>query len=468
MVRDFICKDFLLKSDIAKKLYHDYAAKMPVIDYHCHVSPEEIAKDRRFSNITQLWLHGDHYKWRLMRAAGVDERFITGAASDYEKFKAFAKVLPKAIGNPVYHWAHLELQRYFDCDLALSDETADAIWDICDNKLSNGNMSVRSIIEKSNVELIITTDDPIDSLEWHKIIHEDIDFKAKILPGIRPDKAINIDKPGFADYIESLSDAAKISVKTFDDLLSALENRLEFFGNKGCITADHGLDYVPFAGNAEEAAPCVFGKALRGESLSLLEIEQYKTALLLFFARQYAKRGWVMQYHYGVLRNNNIKMFKEVGPDTGFDAISSRECSANIASMLATLDETNQLPKTILYSLNPNDNAMLTTIAGCFTEGGVVSKVQHGSAWWFNDTKQGMESHMTNFAEKSLLGGFIGMLTDSRSFLSYTRHEYFRRILCNLMGKWVEDGEYPRDIEMLGKIVNDVSYYNVKRYFDIC
>jgi len=461
----FAGKDFLLTNETAKTLYHDYAALMPVIDYHCHVNPEEIARNRRFENISQVWLGGDHYKWRLIRANGEDEKYVTGGGSDYEKFMAFARALPKAIGNPVYHWTHLELQRYFDCNLALSPDTADEIWHHCNKRLADEDMSVRGIIAKSRVEVIATTDDPVDSLEWHKAIAADKSFKTKVLPAFRPDKAVNIEKPEFTEYIQKLADVINVPIKALGHLKGALTIRLDFFNSMGCLAADHGLDYVPFAESAEAAAPAIFEKAMNGAALSDIEVEQYKTAMLLFFGREYAKRGWVMQLHYGAQRNVNKAMSQKLGPDTGYDAISGFECSRGIAGLLCGLEETGELPKTILYSLNPNDDAILETIAGCFSGGGIVSKVQHGSAWWFNDTKPGMEAQLTNLASRGLLGGFIGMLTDSRSFLSYTRHEYFRRILCNLIGGWVENGEYPNNIKALGEMARDISYSNTARYF---
>ncbi|MCL2035130.1 MAG: glucuronate isomerase [Oscillospiraceae bacterium] len=464
-MKEFIDKDFLLENQTAKSLYHDYAAFMPVIDYHCHVNPMEIAQDRRFENIAQVWLGGDHYKWRLIRAAGEKEEFVTGEGSDYEKFMAFARALPKAIGNPVYHWTHLELQRYFGCNLALSPETADEVWRICNKKLADAAMSVRGIITRSRVEVIVTTDDPADSLEWHQDIVSDKSFQTKVLPAMRPDKAIHIDQPGFAEYMRRLSDVTNVPIKTLDGLFAALESRIDFFNGMGCRAADHGLDEVPFEANAEENAGAIFEKAINGAALTDREVRQYKTAMLLFLGRQYAKHGWVMQYHYGALRNINAAMFQKLGPDTGYDAISGCGCGRGVASMLSALEETGELPKTILYSLNPNDNAMLVSIAGGFSGSGVACKVQHGSAWWFNDTKPEMEAQLTSLAGRGLLGGFIGMLTDSRSFLSYTRHEYFRRILCNLIGGWVENGEYPNDVKALGEMVKDISYNNVSKYF---
>jgi len=465
-MKSFADKDFLLHNQTAKTLYYNYAAPQSIIDYHCHVSPKEIAENRRFDNLAQVWLGGDHYKWRLIRANGADEKMITGKeSSDKEKFLAFAHALPKAVGNPVYHWAHLELQRYFDCHTPLTPESAEEIWNLCNKRLADGDMSVRGLIMQSRVEALATTDDPVDTLEWHKAIAEDKSFETAVLPTMRPDKAINIDKPGFVDYIRTLGASAGIPIKTLDDLFAALSSRLDLFEQMGCISADHGLDYIPFAENAETCAPAIFEKAMSGAPVQGQETEQYKTALLLFLGRQYAKRGWVMQHHYGAMRNINTAMFKKLGPDTGYDAISSYDCGGKIAAMLNALEQTGQLPKTVLYSLNPNDDAMLVSIAGGFPGSGIASKVQHGSAWWFNDTKPGMETQITNLANRGLLSSFIGMLTDSRSFLSYTRHEYFRRILCNLIGNWVEDGEYPNDMKTLGAMVEDISYRNTKNYF---
>jgi glucuronate isomerase len=457
-------KDFLLNSGTAEKLYHENAAQMPVIDYHCHVSPKEIAQDNRFSNLTQLWLSGDHYKWRLMRAAGENESVITGSGSDYDKFLAFARTLPKAVGNPVYHWAHLELQRYFGCEMVLSPATADEIWRICSEKLADKDFSVRSIIKQSNVEVIGTTDDPADSLEWHKTITSDKTLETKVVPTFRPDKYLNIESPGYWKYLELLGEAADIDIKTLDNLYDALENRIGFFEENGCVSSDHGLVYVPYMENAEDEAEAVFKKAQKGKVLSLEDIETFKTALLLYLGRIYAQRGWVMQLHYGVLRSVNTWAYDAFGPDTGFDAIAGRG-GEFIAPLLDELAQTNELPKTVLYSLDPNDDAMLDTVCGCFAGGNFPATVQHGSAWWFNDTKQGMESQLTSLASRGLLGGFIGMLTDSRCFLSYPRHEYFRRILCNLLGSWVEAGEHPAGMDALGTLVRDISYNNVKSYF---
>ena len=462
-MKAFMDDNFLLGSQTAEILYHVHAAPMPIIDYHCHINPEDIALDRNFANIAQLWLHGDHYKWRLMRLNGEDETNITGTvSSDHDKFMAFAAALPKAIGNPVYHWAHLELRRYFDCELALCPDTADDIWRHCGGKLAGG-YSARDIIRRSRVETIATTDDPADDLRWHKMISEDPAFGVKVVPTFRPDKALNIDKPDFLTYIKRLGESAGISINTLDDLFLALSGRMDFFNKMGCRSSDHGMERVPFANDPEALASAALPKALRGECLDQGEIAAYQTALLLFLGMSYAQRGWVMQLHYGAIRNLNTRMFERLGPDTGFDAISGRECGSNIPALLDALGES--LPKTVLYSLNPNDNTMLDSVCGAFTERGVSGKVQHGSAWWFNDTKQGMEDHITSLAGRGLLGGFIGMLTDSRSLLSYTRHEYFRRILCNILGAWAENGEYPADIAALGNITRDISYNNVKNYF---
>ncbi|MDR1668424.1 MAG: glucuronate isomerase [Oscillospiraceae bacterium] len=456
-MKAFMDGDFLLTTESAKKLYHGFAAPAPVIDYHCHVNPAEIAQNRRYENVAQLFLGGDHYKWRLLRAGGEPEEFVTGGGTDYEKFAAFARVLPKAAGNPVYHWTHLELQRYFDCDIPLSPATADEIWRRCNARLDN--LTVRDILRRSRVEALATTDDPADSLEWHKAVAADPSLETKVYPTFRPDKAIHIEKPEFAPYLAALGTAAGIRVKTLDDLFAALETRIGFFGAAGCRASDHGLDSVPYAEDAEGQAPAVLERALNGEALSAAEIEKFQTALLLFLGRAYAKRGWVMQLHYGVQRGINAAMTASIGADTGFDAIGTAGNGRKIAALLNALNQTGQLPKTILYCLNPGDDAMLDTVCGCFAE------VQHGSAWWFNDSKQGMERHLTGLASRGLLGGFVGMLTDSRSFLSYTRHEYFRRILCSLLGRWVEDGELPHDMEALGALVLDVSYGNTKRFF---
>lgn len=455
----FLNKDFLLKTETARILYHEYAAKKPIIDYHCHVSPKEIYEDKKFDNISQVWLGGDHYKWRLMRANGVEEAFVTGSAGDREKFQAFAETLPRAVGSPVYQWTHLELRRYFNCDLIINGENAETIWNTC-NAVLSGGLTVRNMIRQANVTTICTTDDPADTLEWHEKLRGEADWGTKVYPAFRPDKAVNIEKSDFPDYIQQLASVAKISINSLPDLFSALTKRIDFFHELGCRAADHGLDYIPFreksAGKIEE----IFKKAIRKEPLSVKESDAYKTAVLQFCAGEYAKRGWVMQLHYGAIRNANTLHFEKLGADTGNDCVSTRDGSAALVKLLDSIEKNGGLPKTVLYSLNPNDNTMLTTIAGCF-----ANKIQHGSAWWFNDTKIGMETQLKNLASTGLLGSFIGMLTDSRSFLSYTRHEYFRRVLCNLIGDWVQNGEFPADINSLGKIAGDISYDNAMNYF---
>ena len=455
---------FLLKSDTAKRLY-EAAKDMPIIDYHCHIDPREIYENRRFDNITQVWLGGDHYKWRLMRSNGVTEDEITGDADDYTKFLRFAEMLPKAIGNPMYHWCHLELKRFFGYDGVLNGDTAREVYDLCNKKLRQDGMTVRAIIEKSNVKMIGTTDDPADDLKWHKLIAEDKSFKTAVCPTFRPDKAVNIDKAGFADYIKKLSAAAEIDIKTVSDVKAALEKRLDYFCSLGCRATDHGLDYVVYEPASEESVNEIFKRALRGEKISQSEADRYKTELMLFLGEKIAEKGIVMQLHYGAQRNTNTVMFNKLGADTGFDCISVKNCGEALTGFLNALNVKGKLPKTIIYSLNPNDNELIDTVLGCFQGTEAQGKIQHGSAWWFGDTKSGMEAQLKSLANLSLLGNFVGMLTDSRSFLSYTRHEYFRRILCNLLGEWVENGEYPDDKITLETIVKDISYNNAKKYF---
>ncbi|MCL2086544.1 MAG: glucuronate isomerase [Oscillospiraceae bacterium] len=463
-MKKFMDENFMLHNETAVRLFHDYSKKLPIIDYHCHINPEEIAKDLRFENITRVWLGGDHYKWRLMRCAGVNEKYITGDASDREKFQKYAETICQCIGSPVFHWTHLELQRYFGYHGVLSGDTAQEVWELCNEKLKEAAMSVRGLIKQSNVELICTTDDPIDSLEWHKAIAEDKTFDVKVLPAWRPDKAMNIESPEFCDYIAKLSEKSNIEIKSFEDLKAAAINRMNFFATMGCNVSDHALEYVDYLPASNETIEQIFSKRVKGETLTETEIRNYKTAFMLFSAVQYHKMGWLMQLHYGCKRNNNPLMFERLGPDTGFDCISNFAPASLMADFLGALTKDDTLPKTIIYSLNPNDNAVIDTIAGCFQDGSCVNKIQHGSAWWFNDHNTGMCEQLISLGNDGFLAGFIGMLTDSRSFLSYPRHEYFRRILCNLIGEWVEKGEYPADMKRLSKIVEDVSYYNVKEY----
>ncbi len=464
-MKNFMDADFLLETETAKTLYHNFAEKTPILDYHCHIAPKEIAEDRKFDNITQVWLGGDHYKWRFMRSCGVEEKYITGDASDKEKFFKWAECLGKAIGNPLFHWSHLELQRYFGYHGVLSAKTAEEVWNLCNEKLQDPSMSARNLIIQSNVTLVCTTDDPADTLEWHKQIAEDDSFDVKVLPAWRPDKAMNIEKPSYLDYLADLSKASNTPIASFADLKAALVNRMEYFHANGCNVSDHGLEYVFHVPATDEEIEAIFAKRLAGEAITREEELKFKTAFLLAMGREYHRLDWAMQLHYGVKRDNNTAQFNKLGVDTGYDCISNYAPSAQLADFLDALAVTDELPRTVIYSLNPVDNAAIGTIIGCFQNSEAVGKVQQGSAWWFNDNKVGMEDQMTSLANLGNLSGFVGMLTDSRSFLSYTRHEYFRRILCNLIGKWVENGEYPADMDLLEEIVTDISYNNAKRYF---
>ncbi len=463
----FLHDDFLLSNKFSRKIFHGYAKDMPIIDYHCHVSAEEIYTNRAFKNITEAWLGGDHYKWRLMRSNGIDERYITGDADDYEKFFAFAKTLEKAIGNPMYHWCHLELLKYFGYNGVLSSETAKEVWDLTSKVFASGKLRVRDIIDMSNVALIGTTDDPADDLEWHKKIQADESFKTLVVPSYRPDKAVNIDKAGFVEYIEKLSGVVGYTLDSLDLVKKALRERMEYFALLSCCASDHGLDCAVWNNMTNDDANEVFKKALAGKALTADEVEGYKTNLVLFCAEEYARLGWVFQIHYKALRNPNSAMFAKLGADTGYDIINPDANSAQLAPFLNELNCKGVLPKTVIYSLDPSDNAFIGTLIGAFQGTEAKGKIQHGSAWWFNDNKQGMIDQITSLANLSLLGNFIGMLTDSRSFLSYTRHEYFRRILCEVIGKWADNGEVPADIEYLGKIAADISYNNARSYFGL-
>lgn len=449
-------EDFLLENEVSKKLYFDYASKMPIVDYHCHISPKEIAEDKKFSSITKLWLGGDHYKWRLMRANGVNEKYITGDGSDFEKFYYFAKTLEKAIGNPVYHWSHLELKRYFGYDGVLNSKTCKEVFELCNEKLKT--MSAKKIISDSNVKLLCTTDDPIDDLKYHDLIKEDKDFSTVVLPAFRPDKVVNINKEGFKDYIDKLSYVSNVKIESLDSLLKALDIRIDYFVSKGCLVADHGLDYLMYEeGDVED----IFLKAMNREILSQKEVDAYKTYMLLYFSKKYREKGIVMQLHFGCLRNNNSLISD---PDTGYDSINNYAPADKMVKLIDHMN-LNGLPKTILYSLNPNDDELIDTIIGCFQNDDCVAKIQHGSAWWFNDNKTGMLKQMNSLANGGLLGNFVGMLTDSRSFISYPRHEYFRRIMCNYIGSLVENGEYPYDEDNLRELVEGISYNNALKYF---
>ena len=465
-MKSFLCDDFLLTNDTARTLYHGTAKSKPIIDYHCHLNPQEVYEDVQFANITKLWLGGDHYKWRILRSNGVDERYITGDAPDREKFQKFAQTLPRCIGNPMYHWCHLELKNYFGYEGTLNAETAEEVWNLCNAKLQQPEFSARNLILRSNVAMIGTTDDPCSDLKWHKLLAE-TDFPVKVCPSFRPDPALNCHKAGFADYIAKLSEASGIAIKCAQDVAKALTQRIEYFDACGCRASDHGLDYVMYRIGSAEEIEAVFRKAMAGEVPTVAETEIYQTYLLLHCGREYARMGWAMQLHFSCFRNPNSRMYEKLGADCGFDCIAVTDSSAALHRLMDAWDSTNQLPKTIVYSLNPADDQWLDTLLGAYQGTEVPGKIQHGSAWWFNDNRTGMVNQMTSLANLGLLGNFIGMLTDSRSFLSYARHEYFRRILCNLIGAWVENGEYPADMDTLSALVADICCGNAVRYFNL-
>lgn len=464
-MKPFIHDDFLLDNKEAQELYHQYAEKMPIIDYHCHLSPQEIAENKQYRNITEIWLGGDHYKWRAMRTNGVGEKYITGSATDREKFDKWAETMPKCIGNPLYHWTHLELKRYFGLDQLLSPETADTIWHHCNKLLEKEEFCARGLIERSNVRLLCTTDDPTDSLEYHLALAKDPGFDVKVLPTLRPDKAYYIERPDFAAWLAKLVTVTGKNIATFQDLTFALQQRIDFFHEVGCRVSDHALDPLVYRAGTEAEANVVFQKALLGQSLNPDEIARYKTQILLFLGRAYAEKGWVMQLHMNTIRNNSLRMFNLLGPDSGFDAMGDYPLAESLISFLDRLDQTDEVPKTILYSLNPTNNELLASIAGSFQGGGIPGKIQLGSGWWFNDQIDGMKRQMVALANLGLLSRFVGMLTDSRSFLSFTRHEYFRRLLCNLLGDALARGEVPDDLGLIGGMVEDICYHNALRYF---
>lgn len=464
-MKPFLSQDFLLSTKTARKLYHEFGEKMPILDYHCHINPQEIYEDRKFDNMTQVWLGRDHYKWRQMRSNGVEEKYITGDAKDREKFQKWVETLEMAIGNPLYHWSHLELKRYFGYEHCLNRESAEEVWNFCNEKL-RGGLTARTFIQMSNVRLLCTTDDPLDSLEWHKKLREDRSFQVQVLPTFRPDKAMSLKRLDYTDYIESLSQLSGVRISSFEDLIEALRKRMDFFANMGCCISDHGLDYVMYQPVSRDKMEAIFQRRLAGEDVTKEEEKQFQTAFMIAMGREYSNRKWVMQLHFGVSRNNHKRSYEKLGPDIGTDCINNFVPSTQIVNYLGVLAETDQLPKTILYSLNPADNAVIGTIIGCFQDSSTIGKIQQGSAWWFNDHKVGMIEQMTSLANLGLLGNFIGMLTDSRSFLSYTRHEYFRRILCDLIGGWVENGEYPEDYKALKKIIEGICYNNGQRYFE--
>ena len=459
-------KDFLLNNDTAKKLFHESAADMPIFDWHCHLSPKEIYENKQPADITELWLAGDHYKWRAMRSFGIDEKYITGDASSYEKFKAWAKVMPYCIGNPLYHWTHLELQRYFGIYEPLSEKTADKIWEEANAKIAAGGFTPRELIEKSNVNFVCTTDDAADSLEYHKLLKEDKSFKCKVIPAFRPDKALGIELWTFLPWLASLEKISGEKIDTYKKMVEVLKTRIAFFAEMGCRASDHGFLYVPYNRATDDELEAIFAKALKGEKLSETELDKYRTELFRVFAKEYARLGWGCEIHIGPMRNNNTMMFNKIGPDTGFDSIGDRNIAEPLSRMLDSLAVEGCLPKTILFCLNPKDNYVLGSMLGNFQNSEAASKLQFGSGWWFNDNIDGMREQMKALGNLGVLGKFVGMVTDSRSFLSYPRHEYFRRILCGLIGDMVEGGLYPYTDE-LEQIVKDISYNNAVNYFGV-
>ncbi len=465
-MKKFLDENFLLQTKTAQQLYHDFAKEMPIIDYHCHLPPDQIAEDTQFENITRVWLYGDHYKWRAMRTNGIDEAYCTGDKSDSEKFQKWAETVPYTLRNPLYHWTHLELQRYFNVNEILSGDNAMDIYAHCTQKLQTPEFSVRNLLRKMNVVNVCTTDDPIDSLEHHQKLKSD-NFEIKVLPAFRPDKAMNADDPQeLTNYIRKLEEVSGISVSNYEDYLKALKSRHDYFAENGCSVSDHGLEYIFAEDYTEQEIKNIFNSLRIGRTVSPAEALKFKSALLFEFALWDHEKGWVQQYHLGALRGNNTRKLKELGPDTGWDSIGDFSQARSLSKFLNKLDQEDHLAKTILYNLNPADNEMIASMIGNFNDGSVAGKIQFGSAWWFLDQKDGMVKQLDTLSNMGLLSRFIGMITDSRSFLSYPRHEYFRRILCNLIGNDVENGELPADINWLGKTVQDISYNNAKTYFN--
>ncbi|GGJ87728.1 uronate isomerase [Lentibacillus kapialis] len=465
-MKPLIDSNFLLFNETAQQLYHNTAKHMPIIDYHNHLVPEEIAEDKTFENISKVWLSGDHYKWRAMRANAISEEYITGDKSDYEKFLAWAETVPKMIGNPLYHWTHMELKRYFDIDTLLNEETAPMIWEDVNRQLNTPEMSARSLLKQKNVEFVGTTDDPTDSLETHAALQKE-DFGVQVSPSFRPDKALQLENNDFNVWLKKLEQAADVSIEHYDDFLTVLEKRVAYFDKHGCRSSDHGINVMFYESASFEEVCDVFEKRLQDRELTQKEIDKFKTYTLMSLGEMYADKEWVMQLHMGPLRNNNTRMFNKLGPDSGFDSIGDRELAVPLGHFLDALEQKEKLPKTVLYSLNQKDYYVLASMAGNFQNDEIPGKIQFGTAWWFNDQIEGMEHQMSVLANVGLISNFIGMLTDSRSFLSFPRHEYFRRILCNLLGKWVEEGKAPNDMKLLDQYVQDICYNNAKRYFNL-
>jgi glucuronate isomerase len=466
MAKKFLDEDFLLTNDFSRQLYHNFAKEMPIMDYHCHLPPDQIASDHQFQNLTQIWLYGDHYKWRAMRTNGIDESYCTGNKSDYEKFQKWAETVPYTVRNPLYHWTHLELQRYFDIHDILTPASAYNIYQKASELVKTPDFSVRNLLKRMRVEVVCTTDDPVDSLEYHKKIKAD-GFEVKVFPTFRPDKAMTVeDAAAFVKYVGLLEGASGITIVTFEDFLIALKSRHDYFASLGCKLSDHGVEEIYAEDYTDTEITTIFNKVRNGKSLDLSEVLKFKSAMLIQFAIWDWEKGWTQQFHMGALRNNNSRMKRLLGPDTGWDSIGDFSIARGLSKFLDKLDSNNQLAKTILYNLNPADNELMATMIGNFNDGSVAGKVQFGSGWWFLDQKDGMIKQMNALSNMGLLSRFIGMLTDSRSFLSFPRHEYFRRILCNLLGEDVQKGELPDDMEWLGQVVQKISYYNAKEYFN--
>ena len=463
-IKPFLGDNFLLENRTAEILYHEYAAKQPIIDYHNHLPPDEIAADKNFDNITSIWLNGDHYKWRAMRTLGMSEQFITGDASDFEKFQKWAEAVPFTIRNPLYHWTHLELKRYFGITGLLTKDSRKSIYDECSDLLKTDAYSTRNLLRKMNVETVCTTDDPADDLRHHQQVKKE-GMDIKMLPAFRPDKAILIEKENFATYIQTLGEAAQTTIHSFGDLLQVLKDRMDYFHENGCRLSDHGLEQAYAEEFTEKEVNSIFQKRMSGVEISIEEAKEFMSAMLYHLGCMYAEKGWVQQFHLGPLRNNNTRMMRPLGPDTGFDSIGDWEQATSLAKFLDRLDMEDNLAKTILYNLNPRDNEVMASMIGNFNDGSIRGKMQFGSAWWFLDQKDGMEKQINALSNMGLLSCFIGMLTDSRSFLSFPRHEYFRRLLCNLIGRDVHNGELPNDTKWLGGIVEDICYRNAKEYF---
>jgi len=464
-LKTFITEDFLLYNDTARELYHETAKDLPIIDYHNHLDPYAILEDRKYKNLTEIWL-GDHYKWRLMRANGIGEEYITGERSDYDKFLAWAKTVPATLGSPLYHWSHMELLRHFNIDVLLNEETAPFVWEEVNRKLESGEITPRKILEKFKVEFVGTTDDPADPLDAHQKLREE-GYGVFVAPSFRPDRALGIEKADFTAWVERLSKVTNSNIDTYDKFLEALERRVDFFDSLGCRSSDHSLTVLFFAEADLKEVSEIFKKRMDGERLTGKEVDQFKTYTLTRLAAMYHKKDWAMQLHIGATRNNNTRMFRLLGPDSGYDSIANPLCADKLARLLDGMEVSGQLPKTILYSLNANDNNVLAAMAGNFQSGELPGKVQFGAAWWFNDSLSGIEDQLETLANIGLLSAFVGMLTDSRSFLSLIRHEYFRRILCNMLGSWVEEGKAPKDMKLLSTYVERICYLNAKRYFSL-